>query len=78
MLCSYSAKLKKRPLVDFNTCNDFRLTIGLVHNYEYSNGDGHMINRIESYNDVMILRTSYSLATKEQRTPLFALQSNAE
>jgi hypothetical protein len=35
----------------------FRLTNGLVSNYEYSNGDSHVTNSIEPTDDVMTVAT---------------------
>jgi hypothetical protein len=32
---------------------DFLLTNGLISNYKYSNGDGHVANSIKPTNDVM-------------------------
>jgi hypothetical protein len=36
---------------------DFHLNNGLISNYEYSNGEGHVTNSIEPVDDVMIVAT---------------------
>ena len=46
MQCFYATRLKHGHARDAIKI-DFRMTNGLVSNYEYCNGDGHMINSID-------------------------------
>ena len=45
----------------------FRLTNGLVSNYEYSNGDGHVTNSIEPVDDAVAVILWIALRTEVAR-----------
>jgi len=56
MQCFYATRLEHVHPLGVKKC-DFRLTNGLVSNYEYSNGDGHMTNSVDPADDVMSVAT---------------------